>query len=124
MCTFTPNLHDVISNAAPSAPRSFTLSTADSTQLEASWAEPDQPNGVITSYTVFCRDNDTTDDFTIFNTVEEPNLMTVVQLTSLSPFTAYECFATASTSAGEGDPSNTTSARTDEAGESHYILIY
>lgn len=79
--------------------------------------EPEPTNGVITAYTVFCRDNDTTEspDCMIFAMVED-TMTTVVQLTSLSAFTVYECYATDNTSAGEGDPSNTATTRTSEAG--------
>ena len=87
------------------------------TQLFASWTTPKPTNGDITSYTVFCRENGTMDDN--FMTREEVQGMeTMVPLTNLSPFTAYECFVVANTSVGAGNASNLDVERTNEDGES------
>ena len=85
-------------------------------QLQASWSTPDPTNGMITSYTVFCRENGTMSAF-IVNQVIEDGMATMAQLTRLSPFTAYECFVTANTSAGAGDRSNLDIEMTNEAGK-------
>lgn len=84
-------------------------------QLFASWERPDPPNGNITSYTVFCRENDTSSSFTVAQVVG--GAATNVQLDELSPFTAYECFVTANTSVGAGNASNLDTERTNEAGK-------
>ena len=109
---------------APSAPIMFQLVTvdSDSTLLNASWDPPNQPNGVITAYTVYC--NTSAEQFypeqvptgnTVF-TVEVQNDVRVAMVPGLTAFTSYECSVTANTSAGEGELSNTQSARTDESG--------
>ena len=51
---------------------------------------------------------------------------TMVQLTRLSPFTAYECFVTANTSAGAGNASNQAVEITNEAGRLmfEFYLLY
>ena len=102
----------------------FQLVTVDgnSTLLRASWDPPDQPNGMITAYTVYC--NTAADQFypeqtptgnTVF-TVEVQNGDTSTLVPGLTAFTRYECSVTANTSAGEGESSNTQTARTDESG--------
>ena len=49
-------------------------------------------------------------------TVEVQNGDTATLVPGLTAFTRYECFVTANTSAGEGESSNTQTARTDESG--------
>ena len=83
-------------------------------QLLASWATPDPTNGDITSYTISCRENGTMSDFVLREVVL--GMETTVQLTGLSPFTAYECFVTANTSVGAGNASNSYVEITNEAG--------
>ena len=39
---------------------------------------------------------------------------------NLTPFTYYSCYVTATTSAGEGNPSSTKSTQTDESGLCHF----
>ena len=55
------------------------------------------------------------DDFTTTSSMDAS--MTSLIIDSLSPFTFYECFVTANTSAGQSEPSNTDTARTDEDGK-------
>ena len=99
---------------APTAPRLFSVTTVDgmSMQLRATWMEPSPTNGMITFYSVFCRESGTMDVY--FVTTSES---TSVQIQGLTPFTTYECFATANTSAGEGERSNIDTAITAEDGE-------
>lgn len=108
-----------LSTVAPSAPQNFTLATVDgmSTQLQASWIEPDPTNGIITLYVVFCREiGGTMDDNFMVNAGTAT--MTIVTFgEGLSAYTDYECFVIASTNAGQGEPSNKATARTDEAGK-------
>ena len=54
-------------------------------------------------------------EFVVAQVVEDT--MTMVQVTGLSAFTAYECFVTANTSVGEGDESNLDVEITNEAGK-------
>ena len=61
------------------------------------------------------------DEFTVSASTAN---MTTVTVGGLSPFTEYECFVRASTSAGQGGPSNKATARTDEAGESNYLISH
>ena len=49
---------------------------------------------------------------------EVQGMETMVPLTNLSPFTAYECFVVANTSVGAGNASNLDVERTNEDGES------
>ena len=41
----------------------------------------------------------------------------ITDISGLTAFTNYECYATANTNVGEGNASNTETVRTDEAGE-------
>ena len=91
------------------------------TRLSASWMAPQTANGIITSYTISCRENGTMDEFV--TTVISNGQATTVNISGLSPFTVYECFVTANTSAGEGDSSNFDTARTDEDGKSVCVCV-
>ena len=110
--------------SAPSAPQFFTVSTISQmpTQLSASWTAPQTANGIIISYTISCRENGTMDEFFI-TTVVSNGQATTVNISGLSPFTVYECFVTANTSAGEGDSSNVDTARTDEDGKCVCVCV-
>ena len=105
-------------SSAPTAPRSFSVETVDgmSMQLSAMWMEPSPTNGRITAYSVSCRENRTMDVYTVTTSDS-----TSVEIQGLTPFTTYECFVTANTSAGEGGRSNTDTAITAEDGE---ITLY
>ena len=43
---------------------------------------------------------------------------------NLTPFTYYDCYATANTSVGEGDSSSVKSAQTDESGEWPLLFVF
>ena len=57
-------------------------------------------------------------------TVEVQNGDTATLVPGLTAFTRYECFVTANTSAGEGESSNTQSARTDESGVCVCVCVW
>ena len=93
------------------------------------------PNGVILYYTVYCDKEmsetgsgtsgdgelspDNSDTSTIVSTVwaNETNAVVI----ELTPYTFYDCYVTANTSAGEGNVSVVDSAQTDESGRSAHI---
>ena len=83
----------------------LVLTVANSTSLLITWQEPLQPNGIITSYTLFRDDTSifigVTTDFTFLDT-------------GLDPFTEYEYFIVACTAEGCGASTSTTET-TDEA---------
>ena len=86
-----------------------------SDSLSASWLAPDPANGVLSAYTIRCNvpgaPSVVIDPFTFDNAVSEGNL------TGLTPYTEYSCVISATTGAGEGTQSGTSTARTDEAGK-------
>ena len=103
-------------------------------QLLVSWQLPSEPNGVILSYTVYCYESqdsdgsgsggynnyllpmlDTITPGTIVQTVAPGNHSQLI-VSGLIPYQTYDCYVTANTSAGEGDPSFINSAKTDESG--------
>ena len=114
------------STTVPSAPGGLTLVTVtdDPTQLSASWSEPLPANGIITAYTLTCSlssqqfypEQNNTEPSSIVTTVQDGST-TSATVEGLAPFTNYDCFVTANTSVGEGDPSSTETQRTDESGE-------
>ena len=101
-------------------------------QLLVSWQLPSEPNGVILSYTVYCYESDgsgsggyntyilpmldTITPGTIVQTVAPGNHSQLI-VSGLIPYQTYDCYVTANTSAGEGDPSFINSAKTDESGK-------
>ena len=107
-----------------SPPLNFTLQQIEdtSTELLANWTTPTTLNGIISTYTVYCRNSSTQmcsemvpsgDDFVLFDTTNSAD--TELTLTGLIPFTMYDCYVTATTGGGESQPSNNDTARTDEA---------
>ena len=110
----------------PSMPLNFNLERLASqpTQLSASWSEPLPANGIITAYTLTCSlssqqfypEQSNTEPSSIVTTVQDGST-TSATVEGLAPFTNYDCFVTADTSVGEGDPSSTETQRTDESGE-------
>ena len=112
--------------AVPSSPLAFSLYTipGSPTQLSASWSPPIPKNGIITAYTVYCN---TSSSQAYLDQVIGPNMPTVRSVTSgaslvvtfttgLKPYTQYDCYATANTSVGEGEPSQIVSKKTAETG--------
>lgn len=114
----------------PQSPRAQKISGSP-TELNVSWEAPLEPNGIITSYKVYCieankdiskSNNNTTDSATLMelsaiNTTEVvPGTATETVVTGLTPYTYYDCYVTANTSVGEGNVSGSATARTDEYG--------
>eukprot|EP00731_Ephydatia_muelleri_P029842 Em0021g365a len=105
----------------PSMPLNYQLSAVSSSVLLGNWTAPSTPNGIVTNYTVYCRkwQNQTYPEqippnplnYTVFNVSSQP----FVYLSDLQPFTFYQCYVTANTSAGEGNSSNINMAQTVEA---------
>ena len=106
----------------PSAPRGFTLNMVDGSPdtLSASWMVPEPTNGIITKFNINCTSSSLLQPL-IF-TINSGSVFSTT-LRSLSAFTNYTCFITASTSVGEGPPSNSDTAMTDEDGKlrTHFI---
>ena len=75
------------------------------------WNSPESPNGVILNYTVYCNDSESVETLIVSGTKSSAVVM------ELTPFTYYDCYVTANTSVGEGDPSTIQSAQTDESGQ-------
>ena len=104
--------------------------------LSVTWTSPSEPNGVIESYTVYCykptpdlgngtqqysgsgsgmRQPDVRDESMYAHTIV-PGNETQATVTGLEPYTTYNCYVVANTSAGAGDPSFAHAATTDESG--------
>ena len=98
----------------PSMPLNYQLSAVSSSVLLGNWTAPSTPNGIVTNYTVYCRkwQNQTYPEqipsnplnYTVFIVSSQP----FVYLSDLTAFTFYQCYVTASTSAGEGNSSTST----------------
>ena len=99
-------------------------------QLQVSWDPPNQPNGLILSYNVYCYELTTNDgsgsgsnDQILYpvdtndalKLVIIPGNMLETIVSGLIPYTQYNCYITANTSVGEGNVSVVLSARTDES---------
>ena len=104
----------------PSAPRDLTLESVstNATLLIATWTRPIPANGIITAYTLYCTGSE--QQFYEDQIVPEPFSLSLdgnansTTLERLEPFTEYECYITANTSAGEGDSSTPVIRRTNE----------
>ena len=97
-------------------------------QLSASWSPPIPKNGIITAYIVYCN---TSASQAHPEQIIGPNVPTVRSIqseasmgmiitmstltTGLTPYTQYNCYVTAYTSAGEGTPSQIVTVRTDQS---------
>ena len=112
----------------PTSPLNFELSVVTSTLLMASWSPPNPVRGHITAYTVYCNSSAQQAYPEISNSVVLASITvdgdsTMMSIPELTPFTSYDCHVTASTSIGEGSPSNTATARTAEAGTCIHACI-
>ena len=122
----------------PSAPEHPVVSRVIGSPLNlfVTWTSPSEPNGIIESYTVYCykptldlgngtqqysgsgsgmRQPDVRDESMYAHTIVLGN-ETQATVTGLEPFTTYNCYVVANTSAGAGDPSFAHAATTDESG--------
>ena len=90
-------------------------------QLLAMWTRPVPANGVITGYTLNCSRSEqqtypeqkVSESFTLDASGDELSATVM----NLNPFTNYDCFISASTSAGEGNRSSVVRERTSESGK-------
>ena len=99
-------------------------------QLQVSWDPPNQPNGLILSYNVYCYELTTNDgsgsgsnDQILYpvdalRLVVIPGNVSEAIVSGLIPYTQYDCYVTANTSVGEGNISAVLSATTDESSKS------
>ena len=123
------------------------------TKLYIQWKPPDEPNGIIVAYSIYCKVMVVNDVQQILGSVSGSGSSESIPITAssgllmseevnglgdisdyaisvvtkgtelkafvenLTPFTNYECFITANTSAGEGSSSRIVTATTDESGK-------
>ena len=98
-------------SAVPSgAPQSFTAISTGITTISLAWQLPlpEERNGIITGYTV---------SLSSVSSAETRRLTTTatnLTVTSLTPYTTYECIIAAFTSIGEGPPSSIILVQTAE----------
>ncbi len=97
----------------------------DPYSLYIMWAQPEILNGIISQYTVYCAESSTSsgdgplspDTEFGSNFVSASTNSTSLILTGLRPYTQYNCFVSASTSAGESEFSIVVSAATEQSGK-------
>ena len=122
----------------PSAPEQPVVSRVVGSPLNlfVTWTPPSEPNGVIAFYTVYCyeltpdlvngtqqhsgggsemQQHNVGDESMYVHTIV-PGNETQAVVTCLEPYTTYNCYVVANTSAGAGNPSFVHSATTDESG--------
>ena len=110
-------------SSVPTEPVNATLarSIGFPTKLYIQWEPPEEPNGIILAYTVYCKQVMATDGEESF--VATPDAIVAVtngtqsaiHVDDLTPFTTYGCYITANTSVGEGESSIILRATTDES---------
>ena len=125
-------------HAVPSEPISFNVSTISNSprSLSVSWLPPKIQNGIIIGYTVYCMEerqqggtttssigmesgdsasnNDLITPDNSILTMTVPSNETEITFPGLIPYTLYSCYASANTSAGEGNFTVQVVARTDD----------
>ena len=107
---------------------------ATETQLISVFKAPNSPNGIITAYTVYCNTSamqaypeqmigpnaPIIRSRAVFNQIamlgDMKTVWTILGV-GLKPYTRYDCYVTANTSAGEGPPSSIQSSRTSPSGK-------
>ena len=106
---------------APSAPpQNVSLDSITSSSISLSWEPPldDQRNGIIVQYTIRIVLVDEGSYIFVNSTIPS------VTVTSLRPYTTYDCFVAAETSAGRGPFSTSLIIVTEEAGEGMITIVY
>ena len=118
----------------PSEPHlNVSRKVGEPNRLLATWTVPEDPNGIILNYTVYCDEmvlvegsgvsgaGDLLLDISESNTptviVVVPGSDLSVVVMELTPYTYYDCYVTANTSVGEGNSTMVQSAQTDESGQ-------
>lgn len=100
--------------AAPGRPVNVTIGEVNDSTIALSWAEPDNPNGIIKGYRIyFMRKN-----FTDVQTVRSGDRIQKFILTDLEPYTEYKLWLKAFTWKHEGEPSEPIVVQTDVRGPS------
>ena len=89
--------------------------------LLATWTPPTHRNSGIIAYTVYCNTSATQEydeqvNMPTIRAVVNGTTLAAIVDTNLSPYSQYDCYVTANTSAGEGRASNIMTARTRESG--------
>ena len=97
---------------------------SDPYSLYIMWAQPETLNGIISQYTVYCAESSTSsgdglspDIETGSDFVSASTNNTSLILTGLRPYSQYDCFISANTSAGESELSAMISAITEQSGK-------
>lgn len=90
------------------------------------WTIPENPNGIILNYTVYCNElmlgSGSGEDYLYPEDLSANSIIVVpasdlsVVVMELTPYAYYDCYVTANTSVGEGNSSTVQSAQTDESG--------
>ena len=125
--TMNLSVYYLIPILVPSEP-SISVSRRDGepNELLVTWTAPENPNGIILNYTVYCDtspssesgDNAQDTEFLDAATVAVSGSARSAVVMNLIPYTYYDCYVTANTSVGEGNSSSVESAQTDESGQS------
>eukprot|EP00731_Ephydatia_muelleri_P008093 Em0004g431a len=99
----------------PSAPLNFSMAPISGSpdMLLAMWTAPAQKNSAIITYTVYC--NTSATQAYIEPLVVNGTTFTAIIDNDLGPYSQYDCYVTANTSAGEGMASDVMTARTSES---------
>ncbi|XP_046841964.1 titin-like isoform X3 [Xenia sp. Carnegie-2017] len=112
------NINERTDEAVPSEPRNVRASNVSSTQLNVSWDEPENFNGVLLSYTVYYKlirdDNNEVVHSMIYKSTNTSTDVRTLTLTNLEKYSVYEVKVSASTSVGEGMNSTVKEFLTDE----------
>ena len=120
--------------SVPSEPQlNLSRSVGEPNNLLATWTVPEDPNGIIQNYTVYCdatvlvEGSGVSGAGDLLLDISESNTPTVIVVVpgsdlsvvvmELTPYTYYDCYVTANTSVGEGNSSMVQSAQTDESGQ-------
>ncbi len=106
--------HKLALHAVPSVPvhPSATTVIGNPYELAISWQPPLEPNGILTVYNIYCLSTLGYDMkvITVGARIDRSSLFP-----GLRPYTVYSCFVSCNTSVGEGNVSQSVSARTDES---------
>ena len=90
----------------PSSPRNLNLNVTSPTNIWVSWEEPSELNGVITSYTLKWKTNDSEAD------IDVPGALTV-ELNNLTSCLEYTVTVAGNTKVGPGNESDPATEETD-----------
>jgi usherin len=104
-CVSSPYITDITNQAVPLNVSGPDLFATTSGPVIITWAEPDEPNGIIRNYTIYKSNTD--DPFTLLTTVMATNNLRYND-SNVQPFTSYEYFIEATNDAGStSGPSHT-----------------